>query len=169
MNIFEQIKFFLEKPKVTLVTSANQETVKKVISRFWERSFWPDKKVEMFGRKEDVVLPSKGYLVLDFDEEDMRRLKDDASVKVLTFGLGEEADFTASDIKINGGTNFKINYGGNIVPVWLEERADKEQIRSILAAASVGTVLGLNLVEISQALKDLALTSVTKGDNMRHI
>ena len=40
------------------------------------------------------------------------------------------------------------------MPVWLEGIFGKEQIYSALAAVCVGEILDLNLVEISQALKD---------------
>ena len=75
---------------------------------------------------------------------------------------GEESKFSSSPFaaaRENGGTNFKINYQGKIVPFWLES-SSKEQIYSVLAAVAVGVVSGLNLVEISQSLKEL--TSVTK-------
>jgi len=99
------------------------------------------------------TLPSYGHLILNFDDETIREIKDETNLKELTFGFQQGADFQASDIKLNTGTNFKINYRGNIVPVWLEKLFGKEQIYSALAAVSVGTIFDLNLVEISQALK----------------
>ena len=98
-------------------------------------------------------LPAQGYLILNFDDETVREIKDETNLKELTFGFQVEADFQASDIKLNTGTNFKINYKGNIVPIWLEKLFSKEQIYAALAAIAVGTIFGLNLVEISQALK----------------
>lgn len=104
------------------------------------------------------LLPSYGYLILNFDDETIREIKDynppTALSHKLTFGFQEGADFQATDINLNSGTNFKINYEGNVVPIWLEKLFGKEQIYSALAAAAVGTILGLNLIEISQALKN---------------
>ena len=105
-------------------------------------------------RKLAKSMPSFGYLVLNFDDETVREIKDETNLKEITFGFQERADFYASDIKINGGTNFKINYIGNVVPVWLDKVFGKEQIYSALSAAAVGTIFDLNLVEISQALKN---------------
>lgn len=131
-------------------------------------------------RKLAKVLPSQGYLILNFDDETVREIKDEMNLKEFTFGFQEGADFQVSDIKlnpveefrnvtvgdklgkahskfsygVNSGTNFKINYGGNIVPFWLEKLFGKEQIYSALAASVIGTIFGLNLVEISQALKN---------------
>jgi len=100
------------------------------------------------------ILPTQGYLILNFDDETVREIKGETNLKEITFGFQEGADFRATDIKLNSGTNFKINYKGNIVPIWLEKVFGKEQIYSALSAAAVGTILGLNLVEISNVLKN---------------
>ena len=86
----------------------------------------------------------------------------DADFKKYTFGFQEEADFRASDIKINGGLNFKINYKGNTVPVWLEVPFNKEHVYAALATAAAGEVLDLNLVEISEALKDYKVSDTIR-------
>ena len=104
------------------------------------------------------MIPAGGWLVLNFDDETVRKIADIANLKTLTFGFRQGADFQASDINLNGGTNFKINYKGNIVPVWLEGVFGKEQIYSALSTACVGTIFDLNLVEISQALKNYRST-----------
>lgn len=100
------------------------------------------------------VLPENVNLVLNFDDETSREVGDSTKLKILTFGLQNRASFKASDFKINGGTNFKINYKGNTVPVWLEKTFGKEQVYSVLAAGCVGAIFDLNLVEISEALKN---------------
>ena len=109
-------------------------------------------------RKLAKVMPAQGFLILNFDDETVREIKDynppTTPSHIITFGFQEGADFQATDIKLNTGTNFKINYKGNIVPVWLEKLFGKEQVYSALSAAAVGTIFDLNLVEISQALKN---------------
>ena len=99
------------------------------------------------------IFPSQGHLILNFDDETVREIKEETNLKELTFGFQSGADFRATDIKLNSGTNFKINYKGSIVPIWLEKSFDKEQIYTALSAAAVGVILDLNLIEISQALK----------------
>jgi len=101
-----------------------------------------------------TIPPQNCWLILNFDDEAAREISDVPNLKTITFGFQQGADFKASDINLNGGTNFKINYKGNIVPVWMDGICNKEQIYSTLAAACVGTILGLNLIEISQALKN---------------
>lgn len=98
-------------------------------------------------------LPSFGYLVLNFDDETVRDIKNKTSAHVFTFGFQEGADFLATDIKLDGGSNFKINYKGNTVPVWLNGIFGKEQIYSVLAASVVAEVLKINLVKVSEGLK----------------
>jgi len=101
------------------------------------------------------LLPSFGYLILNFDDETIKEIKNKKkSPKEITFGFQEGANFQATDVIINGGTNFKIDYRGSVVPVWLKGYFGKEQIYSVLAATAVGTILGLNLVEISQSFKN---------------
>jgi UDP-N-acetylmuramyl pentapeptide synthase len=70
----------------------------------------------------------------------------------ISFGLEPEADFYASDILLDGETNFKINHKGSAVPIWLKN-GTKEGVFSALATAACGITFGLNMVEISQALK----------------
>lgn len=94
------------------------------------------------------------FLLFNFDNEKIRILKEKIQIKNLSFGLEEGADFRASDIKVNGGVNFKINHKGNTVPFWLEKTNGQEKVYSVLAAAAVGEVLKLNLLKASEALKN---------------
>ncbi len=105
------------------------------------------------------VMPSYGFLILNFDEETVRGLKGESVSRVLTFGFQPRADFWASDVKINGGTNFKINYQGKVVPIWLGKTLSQKEVYSVLVAITVGVVLDINLVEISQRLKDLTFVT----------
>lgn len=104
-----------------------------------------------------VILPTHGHLVLNYDDETVRDLHGQSPAHPLFFGFGARADILASDIVLtqfpDAGTNFKINYKGKTVPVWLEKLFGKEHMYAALAATAVGEILGLNLVEISSALK----------------
>lgn len=102
----------------------------------------------------EKISPSKGYLVLNFDKKESREVKEKNNLQEITFGFQEGADFRATDINLGDGTNFKINYKGNIVPIWLEKVSNEEEIYPVLGAIAVGIILGLNLVEISNALKN---------------
>lgn len=99
------------------------------------------------------IMSSSGFLIFNFDNEESRGLRGFKNLKNLSFGFQENADFRVSDVRVNGGVNFKINYKGNIVPIWLTDPS-KEQIPGVLAAISVGITLGLNFVEVAEALKN---------------
>lgn len=103
-------------------------------------------------------LSPQGHLVLNFDDETVRELKDKSRAHPFDFGFGLRSDVRASDIVITQfpapGTNFKFNYDGKIVPCWLENIFGKENVYAALVAAAVGLILGFNLVQISEALKN---------------
>ncbi|MDI6591542.1 MAG: Mur ligase family protein [Patescibacteria group bacterium] len=145
----KKFEFLVEKSKLPILVVTHFGEIP-----FDKDFFAGDRKKALGIRKLAKALPPYGYLILNFDDETVREIKDITNLNELTFGFGEGANLRATDVKLNNGTNFKINYKGNIVPVWLEKIFGKEQIYSALAAAAVGMVLDLNLVEISQALKN---------------
>jgi UDP-N-acetylmuramyl pentapeptide synthase len=99
-------------------------------------------------------LPPKTYLVFNFEEKRLRKLKDLVNLHSLSFGLSEEADVFLSNLKFNFGMNLKISFGGSIIPFWLEKIFGKEYILSLLATICFGILYGINLIEISKAFKD---------------
>lgn len=143
-----KVRFLAEKssPSILVITHLSDSPP--------DQDFWASDRTEANQIKEIAkTLSAQGYLVLNFDDETAREIKKESRAHSLTFGFQPEADFQASDVRINHGVNFKINYQGNIVPVWLETLFGKEQIYAALASASIGTIFDLNLVEISQSLK----------------
>jgi len=98
---------------------------------------------------------SVGFLVLGPDNGYFREIKKESKVGVFSFGFQNKTDFWVTDIKMNSDTNFKINYRGNIVPFWLRGIASNEKICSALIAASIGELMGLNLIKTSEALKEV--------------
>lgn len=139
--VIESIKFLARKSQLPLL----------VVNQFGDSL--PSKDTSQ-SKKIAKILPAQAFLIRNFDDETLEGLKENTNLQEVTFGFQEGADFQISDIKLNSGTNFKINHKGNIVPIWLGKPIGKEQIYSTLAAAAVGTILGLNLVEISSALKN---------------
>ncbi len=161
MNLIEKIILIFKKPRVVVLAEKNQEKIKLISAGIVGSCFQVKREVLFVDDAEKTNLSSSECLIYNFDQEGLRKIKEKApDVKLLSFGFQEGANFQASDLRQNGGTNFKINYQGKIVPIWLIGNLDKEEIYSVLAAAAVGVLLGLNLVEISQALKNL--TVVTK-------
>ena len=116
---------------------------------------------ERVNRVEELAgqLPRLGCFIANLDDEKIKKIKVRADVKKVGFGLEEGADLRAIDIHSRLGINFKVNYRGSFVPVWLEGASEKEQIYPALASIAVGVILGLNLVEISQILKDFPFST----------
>lgn len=101
-------------------------------------------------------LISTDLLIVNYDDETVREIieQEEVECRCLEYGFGGGAEITASDVNVNEkGTSFKLNYKGNVVPVWLKNLVGKTQIYSALATCSVGVNLGLNLVNITQSLK----------------
>ncbi|MDP3991195.1 MAG: Mur ligase family protein [Candidatus Nealsonbacteria bacterium] len=124
-----------------------------------EKEFFSAEEKEVSNiKKLAEALPERANLILNFDDEAIRNLKNVSKARVLTFGLAVRADLRATDIVLlrspASGTNFKINFQGSIVPVWLEGLFGKEHVYAALSAVAVGEILGLNLVEISSALRE---------------
>jgi len=151
---FSNFLFFWKKPKVIVIADNNQDLIKKAIGLVTGHSLRFQREVVITNSHKMIDLQTGVYLILNHDE-DIQKLKENNPAKALTFGFQEGADFRASDLKINGGINFKINYKKNVVPVWLIGGRDKNQVYAALAAACVGTIFNLNLVKISQSLRDL--------------
>lgn len=159
----EELKFLIDRSSLFVLVATHTGDILS------ERDSFAGNKetIEEIRKLSKTILP-QNWLILNFDDEAAREMSDMSNLKTITFGFQQGADFQASDINLNGrdarsasvagepvlGTNFKINYKGNIVPVWLEGICNKEQIYSALAAACVGTIFDLNLIEISQALKN---------------
>lgn len=130
--------------------------------------------LEYFGsivniKKEKQVLienlDNKGLAILNYDNDAAREMAEASKAKILTYGLKEGADLQAQDIVYNftkgsyelSGLNFKMNYQGSIVPVFMDNVMSETVLYAALAAAAVGLYFKMNLVEIAAALKDFSL------------
>ena len=63
-----------------------------------------------------------------------------------------KTELAVSDIKVSDSElNFKVSWRGNTVPFWISSKYEVSEILPLIVA---GLVFGLNLVEISQELKN---------------
>lgn len=98
------------------------------------------------------------FLFYNYEDENLREavrgLEFSASGgKKIGLGFSNDADFFVSDENITEEEiNFKLNYKGSSVPIWLKSQ-NKEDIINCLTAISVAIVLGANMVEVSEKLK----------------
>ena len=137
--------------------------------------------VEYFSGPEGVA-KEKGYLVeallvsgfavLNFDDLAVLEMKEKTKAKVFTYGFGDGANIKISNFEFlttarsravasmaisNGrpeGVGFKMHYNDSFVPFKLSGSLGKSQSYAAAAAAAVGAILGINLVDISEALSE---------------
>ena len=104
-------------------------------------------------------LPSASFAILNYDDESVMHLKDRTRAHVMTFGFAKGVDVrvTGFEHRIENdeprGVAFKLEYGGNAVPVRIENTFGKVQAYAAAAAASIGLIFGMNLVKIAEALR----------------
>lgn len=126
------------------------------------------KTIENILKEKEIIvthLPTDGWAILNADDKRLMEIKNKIKAKILTFGFSEKADLKAIEVKLDqeitekgelkiNGLIFKVNYQGNIVPFSLPKILARHQIYSALVGISLGLRQGLNLVEISEILKD---------------
>jgi len=106
------------------------------------------------------ALPENGLAVLNFDDAVVSAMQDITDAKCATYGFGLGADILGDEVSVLQdpdknllGMNFKVHAGGSFVPVRILGSFGKPQAYAMLAAFGVGIFMGMNLVEISQALQ----------------
>ncbi|HPJ80312.1 MAG TPA: Mur ligase family protein [Candidatus Portnoybacteria bacterium] len=122
----------------------------------------PEKVVEE-KRKIITKLDKNGVAILNYDDERVRKMGDSIDAKVLTYGLSEKADIKATNYELKlllnekniSELNFKLDFGGSSVPAKLINVLGVQHLYSALAATAVGITFNINLVEISQALREV--------------
>lgn len=155
----------LSRPKIGVVTFIGNPPVHleyyKNINHFIEEiSYLPQR------------LSLNDKLILNADNQLVLGLKEKTIAKTITYGFEEKADVKISNYKlVNAGSpqsadgetgsnlskigmSFRLEYNGSFVPVKIEGVFGKPQVYALAAAASVGLSLGMNLVEIAEAMKD---------------
>lgn len=124
--------------------------------------------IEFFTGREQIArekaylvnqLPTTGFAVLNTDDFTVREMGNQTRARGITFGFADEADIKIDSFetvfdKNSIGISFKLEYGGSFIPVRIENVFGKVQSYAAAIAASVGLILGVNLVDISEALTD---------------
>ncbi|MFH1153275.1 MAG: Mur ligase family protein [Pseudomonadota bacterium] len=94
------------------------------------------------------ALGKTGLAVLNGDDPNVLWMKSQTQAKVVTFGLGPDNHFRASDIRLNWpmGTCFKLHSGYDTVDV-TSPFLGKHMVYPVLAAAAVAHHHGVDLVD----------------------
>lgn len=108
-------------------------------------------------------LQSDGFAILNYDNSIVMENAGVTKADVLTYGFKDGADMQATDLNVlmneDGsrpiGFNYKINFNGSSVPVFLPEIISNSFIPATLAALAVSHVFGINLIEAAEALRKL--------------
>ena len=147
------IKYLLDiaRPQIGVVTAVGDIPVHV------EFYSGPDAVAREKGRLVEA-LPAIGFSILNFDDEAVYGMKDRTRAHAITYGFGEGANLRITNFEHRMdtgrplGISFKLEYGGNFVPVRLEGAFGKAQAYAAAAAAAIGLAFGMNLVKISEAL-----------------
>ncbi len=106
------------------------------------------------------VLTAVDYAILNHDDERVFDMKSKTKARVVTYGFEEGSTIQISDFKYLGvdegkpiGVAFKIRKTSSLVPIKIRGSLGKSQAYAAAAAAAVGMTLGINLIQISEALR----------------
>jgi len=105
-------------------------------------------------------LEKDGWAVLNFDDERVKTMARRTQGKIFSYGFDEKANLRAVnleqhlDILGEAGISFKVDYQGSNVPLRLKNVYAKHQVYSVLAGVAVGLIFKMNLIEITEALKN---------------
>lgn len=98
------------------------------------------------------ALDSKGWVILNYDDPNVRKMNDRTKAKVFYFGLDKNSDLYADEIKSGiGGIDFKVHYKKESVNVHLDI-IGKHLIYSALAGIACGLVSGMEFKETTKAV-----------------
>ncbi|MFA6393759.1 MAG: Mur ligase family protein [Patescibacteria group bacterium] len=136
-----------------------------IITRVGEAHLAAFKTVEKIKKEKALLvkeLKKSGWAVLNYDDERIRDIAKDLKINYISYSLGhdgQKADLEASEagiIKMDSGwgVSFKMRYKGAVVPVTLPGVVSLSSVYASLAGAAVGIIYGMNLIEISGALKN---------------
>ena len=133
-------------PHVGVITMVGVSHLERMgtVERIWEA-------------KSELVraLPENGVAVLNWDDEQVRRMAEVTQAQVFTYGLTPEADLWADDVESLGleGVRFTFHYGRDVIPVrlpWLGQH----NVHTALRAAAVGLVFDMEWEAIVAGLQD---------------
>jgi UDP-N-acetylmuramoyl-tripeptide--D-alanyl-D-alanine ligase len=103
-------------------------------------------------------LTSSGVALLNLDDERVMNMASKTKAKTITFGLGKDSDYSASDVVISlGGTSFDFRTPDGLQsPVNLKILGE-HHVYNALAALSTGEVLGVDRSLAIKALEKMEL------------
>ena len=98
------------------------------------------------------LVPRSGLTLLGVDSPDAAALADKARSRVQTFGLSSEAEWRGLDIRLGGGTAFRVNRKGEDLGEFTMPLLGDHNVRNALVAIAVGVDLGLDIDRLRKGL-----------------
>lgn len=162
----------IAQPNIGILTTVSETHLKPTNPKAKNETDWFKDIKGVLSEKQKIVteLPEAGVAILNYDDENVIGIKDKLKTKVITYGFSQMADVQAGEMLFTGleqdfcetqyqwdckvwGISFKVNYQGSSVPVFLPHSFGKQQVYAALAAIAVGIAKGMNLVDLSDALR----------------
>jgi UDP-N-acetylmuramoyl-tripeptide--D-alanyl-D-alanine ligase len=121
-----------------------------------------DSRSHLIKEKSELIktLKKDGILILNADDEAVAEMKTKTKNRVITYGFKEGADIKGSEDTIfysNGGVPqgiiFRVDQGGNSLPVVINGVFGRNHIYASLAALAVSFGLKLNMINAVNSLK----------------
>lgn len=110
------------------------------------------------------ALPRNGYAILNADDQAVLHMQEKTQAQVISFGVSPSAEVRITQCKNTSeklpeggyrprGMSCKLEQGGNVVPVRIENVFGQSQAYAIAAASAGALALGINLVRSAEALQ----------------
>jgi len=103
-------------------------------------------------------LASTGVALLNHDDERVMNMATRTKAKALTFGLGQDSDYSASDVAISlSGTSFGFSTPDGTKSKVNLHILGEHHVYNALAALATGEILGVDRIEAIQAIESMKL------------
>ncbi len=101
------------------------------------------------------LIPKKGYLVLNNDDYDVRKLISHANCNIITYGINLDSDFQAKNITFSesGYPSFDVIHKGEILERFSLDIPGQHNIYNALASIATTYTLGVPIEQINEKLK----------------
>jgi UDP-N-acetylmuramoyl-tripeptide--D-alanyl-D-alanine ligase len=125
--------------------------------------------VEFFDSPQEVIkekkkliksLKKEGVLVLNNDDKEVLKIREDSGKRAVTFGLENGADVLGSNLEVvyenekPRGLSFKINIDGKSFPANLKGVLGIQHVYPVLGALAVGKALNLNPLNLLNTFRN---------------
>jgi UDP-N-acetylmuramoyl-tripeptide--D-alanyl-D-alanine ligase len=103
-------------------------------------------------------LEPSGVAILNFDDERVRQMSTKTKARIVSFGLGEALDYTASEIDVTlRGTQFNLHSQGSPVSVINLKILGEHHVYNALATLATAEILGVSRTVAIAALENMKL------------